>query len=330
MFNYVLEGAKSKNVRTRTECLDETGVLIQRNGLGVCQPAKSLPQIAALASDRDAGVRNAALGTIVIAYTIVGDQIYKYLGKMGDKERSMLDEKIKRAQIQIPIPISEQRNIPAAKESLIAEKPISSASLTHAEVSQEEALSNSHKQFSLDIDHLDLPKRSSAPTAHASEYQLPSRQSRPQSTVTSKAMIIDTIMMQITSSDTNQSIDGLKHLERVMSDQPELVIAQFDALISTITIQVKLAFKEPLANSDNGSLLRLTKHLVNALVQLFSRKDFASNINSETLKPLLHELIQRLLDAETTEAMYGVQLARALNVLMLRVLDNDEMTTTLS
>lgn len=99
VFVYVMDGLKSKNARQRTECLDELGYLIETYGLTVCQPTQpvALKEIARHISDRDNSVRNAALNSVVQAYFLAGDRIYKLIGPMSEKDLSMLDERIKRA-----------------------------------------------------------------------------------------------------------------------------------------------------------------------------------------------------------------------------------------
>lgn len=84
LFVYFAEGLKSKNSKTRTECLEELGYLISMYGLNVCQPTpgKALPAIAAQIADRDNGVRNAALNAIVEVSNLVGENVYKYLGRV--------------------------------------------------------------------------------------------------------------------------------------------------------------------------------------------------------------------------------------------------------
>ena len=64
------------------ECLDELGCLIDSYGIGVCQPspAVALKQIAQQIGDRDNSVRSAALNTIVIAYSLIGEAVYKHIG----------------------------------------------------------------------------------------------------------------------------------------------------------------------------------------------------------------------------------------------------------
>ena len=47
--------------------------------------------------DRDNSVRNAALNTVVAAYNIVGEQVYKFMGRLSDKDLSYVEERIKRS-----------------------------------------------------------------------------------------------------------------------------------------------------------------------------------------------------------------------------------------
>ncbi|KIH58943.1 hypothetical protein ANCDUO_10840 [Ancylostoma duodenale] len=53
--------------------------------------------IAACVSDRDNNVRSAAINGLVACYREEGDQMWRAVGKMGDKERAMVEERIKRS-----------------------------------------------------------------------------------------------------------------------------------------------------------------------------------------------------------------------------------------
>ena len=67
------------------ECLEEMGCLIEQYGVNICQPspAQALKAIAGQIGDRDNGVRNAALNTVVTAYMLLGDNIYKFIGHVS-------------------------------------------------------------------------------------------------------------------------------------------------------------------------------------------------------------------------------------------------------
>ena len=71
-----------------SECLEELGCLIEGYGMNVCQPtpAKSLKEIAVHIGDRDTSVRNAALNTVVAVYNVCGDQVYKLIGNVRQKD----------------------------------------------------------------------------------------------------------------------------------------------------------------------------------------------------------------------------------------------------
>ncbi|XP_018400371.1 PREDICTED: cytoskeleton-associated protein 5 [Cyphomyrmex costatus] len=105
LFSYVMEGLKSKNARQRTECLDQLGSLIENYGLSVCQPTPSaaLKEVAKQIADRDNSVRNAALNCIVQAYFLQGERVFKLIGQISEKDKSLLDERIKRAAKNRPI-----------------------------------------------------------------------------------------------------------------------------------------------------------------------------------------------------------------------------------
>ncbi|CAH8448820.1 unnamed protein product [Heterobilharzia americana] len=98
LFTFLTNGIKAKTNKTRQECLDEMGSLIDRFGLNVCQPTVpvALKLIAQQIGDRDSGVRSAALNALLSAYAIIGEQIWKIIGDIPEKDRSMLEERIKR------------------------------------------------------------------------------------------------------------------------------------------------------------------------------------------------------------------------------------------
>jgi cytoskeleton-associated protein 5 len=99
-FRFVLDGLKSKNWRTRVECLEELTSLINRHGLGVCTPAKALPAIATHLADRDPSVRTAALNTFLQAYSYAGEELWKHLVGISENQRAMLEAHFKRDKLK--------------------------------------------------------------------------------------------------------------------------------------------------------------------------------------------------------------------------------------
>ena len=68
-----------------SECLEELGCLIDNYGINVCQPspAQALKLIATQIGTRDNSVRSAALNTVISAYLILGETVYKYIGPVS-------------------------------------------------------------------------------------------------------------------------------------------------------------------------------------------------------------------------------------------------------
>ncbi|KAI1307658.1 Cytoskeleton-associated protein 5 [Halotydeus destructor] len=110
LFQLIMNGLATKNSRQRATCLDELAILIELCGLEVCQPPHpaALKEIAKQIADRDNGVRNAALNCVVQIYFIEGERIYKQVGKLTEKDMSMLEERIKRMSKNRPLPKAPQ------------------------------------------------------------------------------------------------------------------------------------------------------------------------------------------------------------------------------
>nr|XP_018902745.1 PREDICTED: cytoskeleton-associated protein 5 [Bemisia tabaci]XP_018902746.1 PREDICTED: cytoskeleton-associated protein 5 [Bemisia tabaci]XP_018902747.1 PREDICTED: cytoskeleton-associated protein 5 [Bemisia tabaci]XP_018902749.1 PREDICTED: cytoskeleton-associated protein 5 [Bemisia tabaci] len=105
LFTYIMDGLKSKNARQRTECLEQLSWLIENFGISVCQPtpAAALKEVARQISDRDNGVRSAALNCVVAAYFLEGEKVLKMVGQISDKDMSLLEERIKRMSRNRPV-----------------------------------------------------------------------------------------------------------------------------------------------------------------------------------------------------------------------------------
>jgi len=54
-----------------------------------------LQAVAALTTERDGEIRKAALNTLATAYKILGEDIWRFVGKLTDAQKSMLDDKFK-------------------------------------------------------------------------------------------------------------------------------------------------------------------------------------------------------------------------------------------
>ncbi|KZT54281.1 ARM repeat-containing protein [Calocera cornea HHB12733] len=117
-------GIKSKNARTRQSSLEDMASLLNRYGMSICDPSKTFSAVAAMVSDRDASVRQAALAVIGEGYGLVGDGIWARVGTLPAKDKTMIEERLRRLAPPVKAePTRPTNGIPrglAAKSSSIA------------------------------------------------------------------------------------------------------------------------------------------------------------------------------------------------------------------
>ncbi|KAL7750699.1 hypothetical protein RI367_004043 [Sorochytrium milnesiophthora] len=370
LFAHIIRfGLESKNARTRAECLEELGFLLSKVEVSAFQPSKSFPIIAAQIGDRDSSVRNAALNTIVQAAMTIGEAAtLKFVGKLPDKEKALLDEKLRRSDIpaaaapaasvapdrrtsymaapQQAVPQPQRRQSmssngnpfldgsAATSGGPIAPQALSEERLSAAPGRRHEAeaapAGQQLSQDSLSLNIQDLPQLSNKyqtvpqPLALKNEKRLHSpmlSRSHPAASQT-KDYIIDYIISQITSGDANEAVNALKRLETEIRQNPEIVVSQSNQVINAMTLQIRLAFVS--LESQGPHVTRLCKYLLNALLNLYDNAMFAKSVNRNSLLQLLMELLTRLLDSNLPRIEYGPQLARAVNMIMMKILERSD------
>lgn len=139
---------------------------------------------------------------------------------------------------------------------------------------------------------------------------------------------MDFLVTQITSDDAHQSIEAIKQLEKALRGPVDVIIPHINELVNAHTLQIRLAYTG--LEQKNNSTTRVCKHLVNSLVGIFSNKELASNVQTDTLYNLLHELASRLMDKNLEGVESGPQLSRAMNVTMVKVLENSDRNSAFS
>ncbi|KAJ4487992.1 microtubule associated protein [Lentinula aciculospora] len=97
VFQLLLEhGLKSKVAKTRQGTLDELTTLLKKSGISACDPPKAFPVIASMISDKDSLVRRSALSVLSEGYTIVGEKVWSYVGHLPPKDKTQLEERLRR------------------------------------------------------------------------------------------------------------------------------------------------------------------------------------------------------------------------------------------
>ena len=334
LFGYLLEGVKSKNARTRTECLDELGLLIQRNGLSVCvAPSKTFPLIASQISDRDAPVRNAAMNAIVQAYLLVGENVYKYIGRLSEKDKSMLEERIKRqtsgssADVRPSTPqASRVSGTPMKKRPASTVDTVKSQSVNTSTTN----LTASETVFSLDLDKIGITgvqetavemevRGSPAFAARVKPVSPPP--------VNSKEMLmIDYYISQINCFEPLGCIDAIRHLEKIVLEQPDVVGERVEDVVLASTLQIRSVCTS--RDNRNTTSHRLCRNSMNLLAHIFGNAKLAASISQAPLQQCIGEVLMRIHDRALidmdpyTPNNTLPPLSKSMSLLMMRILEN--------
>ncbi|XP_071830339.1 cytoskeleton-associated protein 5-like isoform X2 [Apostichopus japonicus] len=353
MFVFIMDGLKSKNARQRTECLEELSSMIEVYGLNVCQPSppKALKEIATQIADRDNSVRSAALNTLVQAYQIVGEDIYKQVGRLNDKDMALLEERIKRSGKKPAIanksaqPVQNKKNDKAnrneSKKSTLPGGWRRSRPNTAPEQQtgggQPSNPSSVPAYFSLDLDKLDLEKPASSvelPTLEDTsvvdelldaEIKIPTR-SIPKPSMPTE-MQLNFMMSQVASNDLNLSIQALAQLDEIMKDRDrcKVMVSHVDQLLVATAFQLRMAFSKHMGDQESSkNVIRMYRCLVALLVSLFQNSQLSREASKDVICDLVNGLITVLIDDRLMNFEDGPQVVRSVNVLMAKVVENSD------
>ncbi|KAI8499624.1 Cytoskeleton associated protein 5 [Branchiostoma belcheri] len=369
IFPFLMDGVRSKNAKQRAECIEELGCLIEGYGLNVCQPtsAKALKEIATQIGDRDNGVRNATLNTLVQAYAICGEQLFKFVGKLTEKDQSMLEERIKRSGVlakqaagnrptTAPPKISPggmedgQGDVkPGSKE----EKAISQLKQLHRQAHQGRPQTAQYKrEFTLDLDTIEGEEVTvSEPVLVDTEntvrelledpVNLPETRMRPPSpsmallgNTTSSSSAVDYVISQVASSEVLTSVQALAQLDAVIQDEEkyEAITDHVDQLLIATLLQLRMAMSKHSDNYDSPEaqdIIKTYRCVLATLIALFQTLALASQASKDVLRDLFSVLITLLLDEHLPHYGDGPQVIRSVNVLVVKVIEKSDLTNCL-
>ncbi|KAG7257363.1 hypothetical protein CRUP_022799 [Coryphaenoides rupestris] len=250
LFPLVMEGTKSKNSKQRSECLEELGCLVSLCGMSVCQPtpAKALKEIAVHIGDRDTSVRNAALNTIVVVYNVCGEQVYKLVGNLSEKDLSMLEERIKRLAKEAPKPPAAEdskppgSSLPSHPSASMLRKAPGTAANDHAaaklrQLRTQNAAGPPLEQEVTAVFHLDLDQLGTdlEPVTEPDLLQHELEDPEPKH-------CLYQVMCKITSVDLQTSIQALTQMDEVFrqSGRSEVLVSQVDRFLKATVHQLRL------------------------------------------------------------------------------------------
>ncbi|KAG7467929.1 hypothetical protein MATL_G00137420 [Megalops atlanticus] len=370
LFVFIMEGTKSKNSKQRAECLEELGCLIESYGMNVCQPtpAKSLKEIAVHIGDRDTSVRNAALNTVVCVYNVCGDQVFKLIGNLSEKDMSMLEERIKRSAKKTPAAPAKQaeekaqRAQPGNHNASLARRPLPDEVPTKLKIMyrtyriqaraqsahNEQSSPSIPKEFQLDLDMIENDHTRVSELPDLVQHKLdellepvtiPEPKIRAVSPHfddlhNSTASTINFVISQVASGDINTSIQALVQIDEVLrqEDKAEAMSGHIDQFLIATLMQLRLIYNTHMADDrlDKADIFKLYSCIIGNMLSLFSMESLAREASMGVLKDLMHGLITLMLDSRVEDIEDGQQLIRSVNLLVVRVLEKSDQTNILS
>ncbi len=308
---FLMEGLKSKNSKTKVECMEHLAELIKKHGINIIIPNKALPQLAEYISEKDTNVRNAAIGIMLSTYEHIRDDLWKIIPNIPESSKAAIQDKLKY------LKLSE----PAAKIAKTPLKPsetmIKPSETIHRPSQAAPAIEDSlDSVYKLSDDMMDL---NSMPNIEI-PYLEPTYTGHHDNLVESVFSQTDFILDNIHSRDPARVIEALKVL--CLNEDDQLFALHSDKLCQELTKQLRVAF-----HSDPISL-RVYKYILNAMHKMYSRPLVAKALSFESLKSLLLELIAQMTDPKASGLQDGQYLLRALNLLIVNLLDNVDKTNS--
>uniref|UniRef100_A0A8U8C9N0 Cytoskeleton associated protein 5 n=1 Tax=Geospiza parvula TaxID=87175 RepID=A0A8U8C9N0_GEOPR len=354
MFPFIMEGTKSKNSKQRAECLEELGCLVESYGMNVCQPTpgKALKEMATHIGDRDNAVRNAALNTIVTVYNVHGDQVFKLIGNLSEKDMSMLEERIKRsAKRPSSAPVRQAEEKPQRTQNMSAnasmmrkgqaEDMSSKLNQNRNMGSHAETTHTVPREFQLDLDEIENDNgtvRCEMPALVQHKLDdifepvlIPEPKIRAVSPHfddmhSNTASTINFVISQVASGDINTSIQALTQIDEVLKqeDKAEAMSGHIDQFLIATFMQLRLIYNTHMADEklDKDEIVRLYSCIIGSMITLFQIESLAREASTGVLKDLMHGLITLMLDSRVEDLEEGEQVIRSVNLLVVKILDH--------
>lgn len=333
-------GFGSKNTRVVAECVDEVGCMVAREGMDVIEAKKVLPDVARLVGSNNTGIRQASLSCLSEVYKIVGDDVYKYIeskkSKLDKKTADMITERLKRVNVG-PSTKSQTKQTsrslglkPFANRTLktpsrnsfadddaikaaVAETPVQEPAEQPAfvEVEKEERFAASIEVHDIDLVDLDgfADDLHDSPDPFGLERAL---------------------FKQLQSPEEDTRIAAMKDIwMRLVKEGPSIVRPETDRLVNILSAQIEASFVTVNPKTDEIEIRhRLCKYALNTMMEVFKETDVARDIHITTLEKLQKGLLTRLLDVRVRNIEDGKGVMKGLNVLMLKVLENADRTSS--
>lgn len=324
LFNFLLDGLRARSPKSRAEALTEMSLLVSRNGLMVVQASKHIPQIAGAISDRDSRVRNLTLNLLAQLHDLLGDAMSKHLSGISASDMDSLQERLRHRQPvteDLPIDEGDEGNSPATEVD---------------NDNQAEKENNGIPQvFQLDPSIIKTPSKRavntiSTPMANqisiAQLKETPSLSTLPGVTSFETTAIddpLDIIIRKIATEVDLECIAALQRLDEYMADPLGNLLCKATSLVTALTARLHecMAFNLDVA-VDVSLKSRLCRYVTNALLLIAADGPCLNQVEESSISLLTREILISLVCDNLNLLQDREQLSRALNILLVKVLEN--------
>ncbi|KAG7153303.1 Cytoskeleton-associated protein 5-like [Homarus americanus] len=148
------------------------------------------------------------------------------------------------------------------------------------------------------------------------------------------AHAINMVISQVGTPDANTVITALSQLDEVLQSEERCyeLAPHIDQLLIVATLQYRLVLNTKMANPNvnKEECIKIYRSLTNCLMMIFNNKQLGTKATRDVLRDVVHVLIHILLDPRLTQLEDGPQIIRAINVLVVRIVEKAQFTHVFS
>ncbi|KAK7077046.1 hypothetical protein SK128_006637 [Halocaridina rubra] len=148
------------------------------------------------------------------------------------------------------------------------------------------------------------------------------------------AQAINMVISQVATPDANTVITALSQLDEVLQSEERCsqLAPHVDQLLIVATLQYRLVLNTKMATPtvNKEECIRIYRSLTNCLMMIFTNKMLGTRATKDVLRDVVHVLIHILLDPRLTQLEDGPQIIRAINVLVVRIVEKAQFTHVFS
>ncbi|XP_055331341.1 cytoskeleton-associated protein 5-like [Paramacrobiotus metropolitanus] len=374
IYAYLADGMKSKNARQRSECVDLATTLVEADGMDVHGPnvpshQAALKLVASLIGDKDAAVRNAALNNLLVVYQLVGEKIFKLIGQINEKDRSMLDERIKRAPKKLPpqktesVDRVESRTEPRMTKTQSMPVAATLADDAYSDGMQDDPrmsvtspgtasvkASGSESKLTTSPEKLDSDRPSTVTLRRTSPLQLKPISEASIKVATSSISIpapsesmlgarkttggsMSTLFSDMMGNNAEKSLAALKKIDDILHKNPS------DPMIADNILGLHRNLIDLLTRMHNHAMSNYATnadyitscytHIFHIIRAIFENQKYADLADAGILSAFLYQILPVLLDKRMERMKGGQAIVSLANVIVLRIVDNANRTQIL-